>query len=86
MYTKTESEGAPLGYTSVSRSPCTDPLDVLGFPVDDYLYSLEWDQRDTECKIDLEDVPAVDPRYRQLGTYQVSQFDLQTSSGVLAKL
>lgn len=85
-YTKTQGTEGPLVITSLSRDVCLDPQDVLRFDVDDYLYPLEKDQGVEKCTIDLEGAPVIDPRYRKMGNYQISQYDLQLENGVLDKL
>ncbi len=68
----------PLEKTFIGLQPCTDPQQKLAFTSRySYIHKLERKRNIKKCTLhDFQDVPLVDARYKKLGNYQISEFDL----------
>ena len=72
FYTKTDSTSGPIMKTHVGQAPCMVPDQVPRFEEDDYLFPLERVDSNSECNIDFDDIPAIDPRYTRVTGYSTT--------------
>ena len=88
VYTQTDGTGAPLGKTHLGRTPCLDPEESTYWTNSaDTLYPLEKiDEDKNKCTIDIPGFNPDDTRYLKLKNYEISEYELQKSSGVLSTL
>jgi len=83
-WTKTDSTSGPLEKTYLGVIPCLDPTIIVSHSQG--LFSQEVQKQVDECSTAYEGLPKYDYRFKKLERYSISEFDLQTESGVLKTL